>query len=688
MEGEMGTKHCPEAGWLALLALAAPGAVAAQTPDSLRTDTTRRSVQLPEFRVVAERPRAAPPAVTTVDVPAARLRRTESRNAYDLVRRATGIEVHEQGQGPGFASDVVLRGFSSDHSADVLLSIDGVPINLPVHGHVEGYADWSVLSPAAVSTFRVISGTASPLYGDFALGGVVEVFTAADAVGWNGALSGSSYGDASGWLRTGRRAERGGWLLGGDLQRQEGWRANSRYWLGNGLLRGWRRLGTGRLEGGLMVYGSTWDSPGFVSVSQFNAGDFQHPADSSDGGSARRVIAQGRVTTTLGSVGVDGSLWAQHARSTVFLTIPEDGLLEQSDEEDRRTALGGRLQLAHPHPTGDYSAGLDFRADRATYDLFATERRARVEASRALDGRYLQGGMFARWRALIGQSIGLDLGLRGDLIRYRVRDRLTGTGWRDETDGELGPKLGLRWLSGSGFSLQGSLSRGFRGAPGVIDDPTLPPVAAWTKEVGARYDGDKAHLQVAAFRLDVSNERIQDPVTREIVSSGTSVRQGINADFEVTVAGQLILRADGTVNDARISDPGSGAAAAISLRTEAGPGPSLHLEPPEPGDPVPNVSRYVGRIGAEWVAGPSFAPRVQLRLSGPYTPIGEPTVRTRSYATLDLGAALRPRGLGVTIDLDLTNVFDTKYPEIRASGFLNPGAPRTARIGLRFADRP
>jgi outer membrane receptor protein involved in Fe transport len=100
------------------------------------------------------------------------------------------------------------------------------------------------------------------------------------------------------------------------------------------------------------------------------------------------------------------------------------------------------------------------------------------------------------------------------------------------------------------------------------------------------------------------------------------------------------------------------------------------------------VSRYVGRIGAEWVAGPSFAPRVQLRLAGPYTPIGEPTVRTRSYATLDLGAALRPRGLGVTIDLDLTNVFDTKYPEIRASGFLNPGAPRTARIGLRFADRP
>ena len=31
---------------------------------------------------------------------------------------------------------------------------------------------------------------------------------------------------------------------------------------------------------------------------------------------------------------------------------------------------------------------------------------------------------------------------------------------------------------------------------------------------------------------------------------------------------------------------------------------------------------------------------------------------------------------------------NAKYPEIRASGFLNPGAPRTLRMALRFAERP
>jgi hypothetical protein len=39
---------------------------------------------------------------------------------------------------------------------------------------------------------------------------------------------------------------------------------------------------------------------------------------------------------------------------------------------------------------------------------------------------------------------------------------------------------------------------------------------------------------------------------------------------------------------------------------------------------------------------------------------------------------------GPSLDLDLLNVLDQKYPELRASGFLNPGAPRTLRAALRL----
>jgi hypothetical protein len=39
------------------------------------------------------------------------------------------------------------------------------------------------------------------------------------------------------------------------------------------------------------------------------------------------------------------------------------------------------------------------------------------------------------------------------------------------------------------------------------------------------------------------------------------------------------------------------------------------------------------------------------------------------------------------LDLELQNALDARFPEIRASSFLNPGAPRTLRLALRFAER-
>jgi hypothetical protein len=100
------------------------------------------------------------------------------------------------------------------------------------------------------------------------------------------------------------------------------------------------------------------------------------------------------------------------------------------------------------------------------------------------------------------------------------------------------------------------------------------------------------------------------------------------------------------------------------------------------------VARWLGRVGAEAALSARLAARVTLRFSGPYTPIGEPGVETQSYAVLDLGTSVALAPLGAALDLELENSLDTKYPEIRASGFLNPGAPRTFRVALRFAESP
>ena len=114
--------------------------------------------------------------------------------------------------------------------------------------------------------------------------------------------------------------------------------------------------------------------------------------------------------------------------------------------------------------------------------------------------------------------------------------------------------------------------------------------------------------------------------------------------------------------------------------------PSFHIEPLELGARVPNVARWLGRFGLETALTSRWSARGIARFSGPYTPMGEPEAETQSYAVLDVGTSLDLGILGGVLDLELQNVFDTKYPEIRASGFINPGTARALRAALRFAD--
>ena len=211
---------------------------------------------------------------------------------------------------------------------------------------------------------------------------------------------------------------------------------------------------------------------------------------------------------------------------------------------------------------------------------------------------------------------------------------------------------------------------------------------AWAKEVGASYLDQRVEAKLALFRFDVAHERILDPVTREVSEAGESVRQGVSLDLAVTPRPGLRLAAEATWNDARITGvtepPPAAAMPSLSVGWRPVSATARHDEPLEPGGRVPGVARYTGRLGVEAALGGSLDARSALRFSGPFTPIGEPSVRTRAYAVADLGATVQLARGGPSLDLDLLNVLDAKYPELRASGYLNPGAPRNLRLALRL----
>lgn len=689
--------------------------------DSLRDSLRARSSVLPSdarrllpvVSVVRERPRAAPPPVPFIEASSAALQRSQPASAYDLVRRTTGIEIHEQGQGPGFTANAVLRGFNSDHSADVLLVVDGIPVNAAVHGHVEGFADWNLLVPAATQSLRVIHGSASPLYGDFALAGVVEAFTAADAAGQRASLGTSSFGDVTGWWQTGQRRDTRGWVLTLDGTRGQGWQNNAGSLLGNGVLRGWQAVGGGRLEGGVQLYQSGWDSPGFVSIARYNTRDLRRAVDSTDGGDARRLMAHVRYARGLGrlagrALSGEVTAWHQQARSDWYLTVPGEGVVvRQARELDDRAASGGQAQALLSLPKGQLMTGVAVRRDEADYVRDATLARVATVRDHSYDARYQSLGAFVRWQHLVGTRLGLDVGLRTDRLRYTITDRLRTTGPRDKETIVTSPKLGARYrlpftLRGGDLTLLGSVSQGFRGAVGVIADPSRAPFMSWSYESGVQAQSEHGQLHLSLFETRVRNERVFDATTLGVSSAGHSRRRGLDLRGERSlhgllhaVAGEAFstwrVRGAFTLNDARFLT-----AASDSVRTPAVQQNTIHDHniPIIPGDPVPGVARYTGHVGADaplprWFgAGATW--RTTYRLLGPFTPIGEPGLTTRSASVLDLGASVPIGRLGpaATLDVDMQNAFDLRYVENRASGFITPGMPRVLRVALRFGVLP
>src|ERR1044071_7391643 len=227
----------------ALVALP-PAAPAQQSSDSTHQhgdSLVRQPIRLAPITVTAAPARREDP-VSVVRISPRTIQQTPATDAYDLMRQAAGIEVHQQGQGPGFASNASVRGFSSDHSTDIALWVDGVPNNEPVNGHSEGYTDWNLLFPQAIRDVDVLKGPVSALYGNFALSGVVNVRTLERMQGTSLWFDPGSYGRLEGGILTGFDHDSTAAVLGLRGVREDGWRPNSGYSIGQGHARFIRRL--------------------------------------------------------------------------------------------------------------------------------------------------------------------------------------------------------------------------------------------------------------------------------------------------------------------------------------------------------------------------------------------------------------------------------------------------------------
>lgn len=164
---------------LLIAALLLPAAATAQAPtranDSTSAAGATRARRLDPLIVTAARSArpisTAPAAVTALS--RAELDALPVRTVAQALEFVPGIAVL-QADGLGGAPQVIARGFYGGGETDyVLLLLDGVPLN----GLTSGAANWDLVPLGSIETIEVMRGGASSLYGDAALGAVVNLIT-------------------------------------------------------------------------------------------------------------------------------------------------------------------------------------------------------------------------------------------------------------------------------------------------------------------------------------------------------------------------------------------------------------------------------------------------------------------------------------------------------------------------------
>ena len=661
-----------------MLPLVAPNVARAQDTtvahrrDSSRVDSAARLRVVTIVATPAER--SQPLNATHVD--ASTIRLTPATSAYDLLRQTSGVEVHQQGQGPGFASDASLRGFSSDHSTDLALWVDGVPINEPMNGHSEGYNDWAVLFPGGIQDIDVIHGPTSALFGNFALAGVVNVRTLERMRGTEVTASGGSFGRADAMVLTGfDHGAEGGGVLGARFEREDGFRPNARFDIGQGHARIVRNLSRGvTLDGGAEVYGGNWKSPGFLSQDEFAARQYDIVSNPSDGGYKRRAQERVSLRVLSGNMFWRTTAYSTQGRWQLFLTIPPaggrfEGSGSQTEEEDSRLGFGATSAITWALPRGDMTWGGETRWDRSHYQNYFTTARARDSVAELVTGRQLLAAPFLQSFFNLADWLRVDVGARYDMLA--TRSTPGGGNVASTTHGVFSPKFGALLHLAPSLGLYGNVSRGFRSTDGVIVDPTLTPITAWSYETGAKMDYRGTSASAALFRMDVSNEQTFNPVTLESTSGGASRRQGLELDWRTSAIREMAtFSGDWTFNDARyrsiISGPGEGGAPSAVLN-------GLH---------VYNTSKYLGTAALDFTmpAAP-WRIRVSGNWVGGYSPFDQPGVVLGGYGLAHLSLAWTLRAIEASVGV--RNLFDRAYPELVAGDVVSPGQPRTVFVSLR-----
>jgi outer membrane receptor protein involved in Fe transport len=441
---------------------------------------------------------------------------------------------------------ISARGFFGGGEADyMLLLIDGVPI-----GDVEsGVIDWSVVPVAAIQRLEALRGPGASLYGDSAIGGVVQVLTDDAASGGRLTAAGGSFKTFTADGSYSRRTAATGFSVSAATRRTDGAfdHAGGHQLVANGGV-------DGRFKGLLWRWSVASDTrerddPGAIGADAFSL-------DSRTSDPLFRFDAVNRATF-LTSLTLRHETPRWRPRGRVYVSARDEDLIRTillaPGVGDRRAralstvAIGGSLEgertLGPATRPAAIRFGIDLSRERLDSSYRGVDESGVIGAGNGdASGYRVRLGGFAAGSWDTGPRVRLSSALRWDHVADEE--------FQPDSTGHdaWSPRAGVvvRLHRASGASLFAQVSKAFkvptldqlfdprpypdfRGGTFTISNRLLEPQRATTMEAGAS-GGSSLRWSALIYRMDVTNEIDFDIRTFSYANIGRSRHLGLELE--------------------------------------------------------------------------------------------------------------------------------------------------------------
>jgi hypothetical protein len=563
-----------------------PSAWEAHTHDEVKSTEEEKEQTIEEHLTVTARADDLTGIATSASEGATGYEDLEKRpilRTGEIVETVPGV-IATQHSGGGKANQYFLRGFNLDHGTDLSLKVDGMPVNMPTHGHGQGYADLNFLIPELIDSVQFRKGTYFANVGDFSAAGSTDVLLRSilPKAEVRAGLGGNDFQKA---LLMGSTSAAGGELLGAfDYFHYDGpWDKPDDFTKLNGMLRYSGTTAGSHWSIMAMGYEGDWQASDQIplrtvgrTVPLFGFVDPFPNGDSSRYSLSGQVHRHGASTlTSLAAylISYDLNLVSNFTYCLDYGTAGDCAVDDDAFKQyDERLIYGLELDQSRQSNWADRTLFWRYGADAQFHDIDNG-------LARAAGGDVRPGGVIATYAVselMLGvfgdvevqwtEKVRMMAGIRADYYDADVRTELVeNTGQRD--DSIVSPKLS--WVLGpwSRTELYLNWGMGFhsndaRGWVATLDPVTLEPIApadplvrARGADVGVRttiLSGLQSTL--TAFQLELDSELVYlgDAATTE--PGPPSRRIGLELTNFYRLRPWIALDLDLTLTDSEFTD--------------------------------------------------------------------------------------------------------------------------------------